>query len=126
VYSSVSGRKYNRTNIVAAQCCGKIIAPMEYSGSTDHYIFEMWFKEEFLTQLPTGRTIVMDNAPFHRKKVLTELAMKFENELLFLPAYSPDLNPIEKTWANLKTFLHNYAYQFEQFKDAITNYFKVE
>ena len=126
IYSAVSGRKYRRTNIVAAQCCGKIIAPMEYSGSTDHHVFEMWFKDEFLAVLPPGHTIVMDNASFHRKKVLHELVCHAGSRLLFLPVYSPDLNPIEKTWANLKTFLRNYAFRFEGVQGAMQDYFKAE
>jgi len=56
VYGSVSGRKYNRTNIVAAQCDGAIIAPMEYTGTTDHYVFETWFEKVLLAQFPEGQT----------------------------------------------------------------------
>ena len=99
---------------------------MEYPGYTDHNVFEMWFEKVFLVQLCAGHTIVMDNASFHRKKVLYELARQSKSELLFLPPYSPDLNPIEKRWANLKTLLRNYAFRFEKLQDAITDYFKVE
>ena len=107
VYDSVSGRKYIRTNIVAAQCNEKIIAPLEYVGATDHYVFELWFEKMLLAQLPEGQTIVMDNASFHRKKVLNELVRQAKSEIMFLPVYSPDFNLIEKTWANLKSFLRN-------------------
>ena len=126
VYDGVSVRKYIRTNIVAAQCNGKIIAPLEYTGSTDHYVFELWFEKVLLAQLPEGQTIVMDNASFHRKKVLNELARQAKSEIIFLPAYSPDFNPIEKTWANLKSFLRNYAFHFYKLQDAISAFFKVE
>ena len=126
VYDRVSGRKYNRTNIVAAQFNGTIIAPMEYAGTTDHYVFESWFEKMLLSQLPEGQTIIMDNATFHRKKVLHKLAHQAKCELLFLPAYSPDLNPIENTWANLKTFLRNYASLYLHIQDALIAYFQVE
>jgi transposase len=36
------------------------------------------------------------------------------------------LNPIEKTWANMKSFLRNYAFRFDTLQDAITDYFKAE
>jgi transposase len=97
VYCGVSGRKYKRTNIVAALRGGKIIAPPEYGGTTDHHVFETWFEEVSLAQLPEGQTIIMDNASFHRKKTVRELARRAKCEVVFLPPYSPDLNPIEKT-----------------------------
>jgi hypothetical protein len=103
VYGGISGRKYRRTNIVAAHCRSKIIAP-----------------------LPEMRTIIMDNASFHRKKVLHELAQRAKSKVVFLPAYSPGLNPIEKTWANLKAFLRNYAFGFDNIQYAISDYFKVK
>ena len=42
----------------------------------------------------------MDNASFHKSPKLAEIAEKFDIQILYLPAYSPDLNPIEKVWAN--------------------------
>ena len=58
-----------------------------------------------LPDLPAGSTIVMDNVAFHRKKVLGELAKLANCDILFLPSYSPDYNPIEKIWANIKKYI---------------------
>jgi len=99
---------------------------MEYTGTTDHYVFETWFEKILLAQLAEGRTIVMDNASFHRKKILNALAQQAKSKIVFLPAYSPDLSPIEKTWANFKTFLRDYAFQFAKLKDATSAFFKAE
>ena len=44
----------------------------------------------------------MDNAAFHKKEVLQNLAGKYSQKLIFLPPYSPDYNPIEHTWSTLK------------------------
>ena len=125
VYGSISGRKFKRSNIVAAQCCGRIVAPMEYDGTTDHNVFETWFEKVLLTELPLNSVVVMDNATFHRKSVLLALAHRAKSEVKFLPPYSPDLNPIENTWANLKAFLRRYAFQFNLFQDAVSDYFQV-
>ena len=46
--------------------------------------------------------------------------------LIFLPPYSPELNPIEKEWANLKRWLKYNLRQFDTLDDAISYYFKVE
>ncbi|MDR1390856.1 MAG: transposase [Holosporales bacterium] len=55
----------------------------------------------------------MDNTKFHRKKELETLAKEAECSILFLPAYSPDLNPIEQFWSwvkrKVREVLHNYA-----------------
>ena len=68
----------------------------------------------------------MDNATFHRKKILIELAMKTKCNVLFLPPYSPDYNPIEKKWANMKKYVRNYAYKHENLQNARNKHFKVE
>jgi transposase len=97
---------------------------MEYAGTTDHIIFETWFEKALLASAPEGSTFVMDNASFHHKSALNELAQQVNCSVVFLPAYSPDYNPIEKAWANLKTFLRNHAYCFDNLQLAIADYFK--
>jgi len=67
----------------------------------------------------------MDNASFHRKVKLQELAEKAGVGLIFLPAYSPDLNPIEKLWANMKRWLRNNLSYFNSLDIAIYQYFSV-
>ena len=64
----------------------------------------------------------MDNAAFHRKKELRKIA-RGKVRLLFLPPYSPDYNPIEKSWANMKRFLRNNLKNFQSVASGIYNYF---
>ena len=92
----ISGRKFQRTNIVAAKLGDKIIAPMQYKGTTDAPLFEHWFEQWLLPCLPEDTVIVMDNASFHKGRKLQELLKKAGHYLVWLPKYSPDLNPIEK------------------------------
>jgi len=99
---------------------------MEYDGTTDHVVFETWFERALLVELPKNSVVVLDNATFHRKSALGELARQAKVKLKFLPAFSPDLNPIENTWANLKAFLHGYAFRFEFLQDAVSDFFQVE
>jgi transposase len=61
----------------------------------------------------------MDNAPFRRKKKLT----RGKARLLFLPPYSPDYNPIEKSWANMKRFLRNNPREFQPVDSAVYDCF---
>ncbi len=65
-------------------------------------MFEKWFEDELLKDLPKEHVIIMDNAPFHKKEFLYKLAEKYSQILIFLPPYSPEYNPIEHTWSALK------------------------
>lgn len=123
VLATISGRKYKRLNIVAARNCGKTIAPMTYSGTTDCVLFEYWFEHAFLKSIPRFSVAVMDNAAFHRKKKLYVLAKNADCDLIFLPPYSPDLNPIENFWAWLKSSLRKILRNSQSFEDALMDCF---
>ena len=125
IIAKISGKKFKRTNIMAGICCGKWVAPLEYGGTTDSILFEYWFENCLLKEVKKGSTIVLDNATFHRKSVLPDLAKRYGCEVLFLPPYSPDLNPIEKKWAWLKRKLREILHRFNLFDDALKNVFQV-
>jgi hypothetical protein len=113
------GRKFQRMNVVAGLRDGQTLGVFCYEGTTDSLLFEWWFKEILLKQAPKGCTVILDNASFHRKSALKKLAEEAGLELLFLPPYSPDLNPIEKTWANMKRALRDLLPQFDAAYKAV-------
>ena len=115
----VSGKKYRRTGIVAGKVGKKVIAPLQYDGTMDSKLFEIWFETKLMPELRNSSVIVMDNAAFHRKKQLISLAQNYGHTLIFLPPYSPNLNPIEKFWAHLKKRLRKYLALFCGFDDAL-------
>ncbi len=125
VLAKVSGKKFNLTNIMAGICQNKWVAPLEYSCSTDSALFEKWFEECLIKEVQPESVIVLDNATFHRKSVLPLLAKKKNCQVLFLPPYSLDLNPIEKKWACLKKTLHNILPHFSSFDFALCSIFQV-
>ena len=98
---------------------------MQYNGTTDSTLSEFWFEQCLLPCLSEDTVIVMDNASFHRKDKLTEIAYRYNQHLIFLPPYSPELNPIEKLWANLKAYIKSNIYSSASIDDLIASFFKV-
>ncbi|KYA67315.1 transposase, partial [Streptococcus pneumoniae] len=71
---------------------------MTYEEMMTSDFFEAWFQKFLLPTLTTPSVIIMDNARFHRMGKLELLCEEFGHKLLHLPPYSPEYNPIEKTW----------------------------
>ncbi|MDL2318432.1 IS630 family transposase [Eubacteriales bacterium OttesenSCG-928-A19] len=122
---TISGRKFKRTSIVAAQMGRSIFSPMQFQGTMDSTLFEQWFGEYLLPCMPPKTVIVMDNASFHRKRKLLTMAENAGFRLIFLPPYSPELNPVEKFWVWLKRFLRKTLSTHTSFDDALRSAFQV-
>lgn len=104
VISEVCGKREKRTSLIAAWLpqAKKLIAPYAFTGTTDAKRFNGWIEKCLVPVLPSGKTIVMDNAPIHKSKLTKELIESAGCKLKFQPEYSPDLNPIEHQWAVIK------------------------
>ena len=105
IYSDVRGGKNPRTNLIMAQRrkSRQWLAPILFEGSCEGTTVLWWIKENLLKTLAKPSVIVMDNAPFHPRAKIRDLLEKHGHKLLCLPKYSPDLNPIEQTFAAMKT-----------------------
>lgn len=123
VYGEVSGKRYKRTNIISAQCGDEKIALFVYDWATNSVWFEVWFEWHLCPLLSPEKVVIMDNALFHRKQPLEKIARFYGIRIIWLPPYSPDLNRIEKLWANLKKWLKSFAASFATIQDAIWCYF---
>ena len=66
----------------------------------------------------------MDNATFHKSRKTIDLIESVGCKVIFLPPYSPDLNPIEKFWANMKRWIRNNISGFQDINSAINFFFK--
>lgn len=84
--------------------------------------FEAWFEHSLLVSLEVPSLIIMDNARFHRMSRLTELSEANGHILLPLPPYSPEYNPIEKTWAHIKKHLRKVLPTCGTFIEALLSY----
>lgn len=102
MFGEKQGKRSKRINLIMAQKGKKWLSPFLFTGSCTAQLFEEWMEKQLFKTLKTPSLIVMDNAPFHRKKQLNLIAKKNHHKLLFLPPYSPDFNPIEKSFGWLK------------------------
>ena len=120
-----SGKYYQRTNIIAGLVNNKSLAPMVFNGSCNSEVFNNWVEHFLIKELKPGQFVVMDNAAFHKSQRTKKLIESVGCKVIFLPPYSPDLNPIEKFWANMKRWIRNNISQFNQLYEAIVDFFKI-
>jgi len=76
-----------------------------FEGAVDRKMFDEYIKEILVPQLHPGDIVIMDNLNTHKSKIAVNLIQSAQAEVMFLPAYSPDLNPIEKMWSKLKQII---------------------
>ncbi len=77
-------------------------ASFVFEGNGTREVFETYLSKILLPHLKPGQTVVMDNASFHKGGKIQIIIESAGYQLLYLPAYSPDLNPIEHWWATIK------------------------
>ncbi len=98
------GRWHTTTMISSIRLDGST-ACMALEGTTDTESFRAYVGEVLVPALRPGDLVVMDNLSPHKSDPTLTLITKAGAQVLFLPAYSPDLNPIEKMWSKVKNLL---------------------
>ena len=129
VFVDESGAKTNMTRLYSRAIAGKraidntpcghwctttMISSVRLDGSTacmvvdaatSKDIFEAYIEQILLPTLKAGDIVILDNLSAHKSRHARELIQSVGAELWYLPAYSPDLNPIEKMWSKIKSIL---------------------
>lgn len=96
-------------------------ACMHLPGAADTEAFVTYIGQVLCPTLKKGDIVVMDNLSVHKSPEAAKLVEAAGAEVRFLPAYSPDLNPIEKMWSKIKNLLRSAeARSPEQLDQAIT------
>jgi len=102
------GHRMTSTFVAGLRTCG-ITAPYVVSGAMNGPMFLAYIEQMLAPTIVAGETLIMDNVAFHKVSGIREAIEKRGANLLYLPAYSPDLNPIEKAFAKLKALLRKAA-----------------
>lgn len=101
-YGDRHGQKGTRTSLIAGKRDKELLAPVLFKGSTNALWFNQWLEKHLIPELRPNSTLILDNAPFHRKDDVFRIAEQAGHKVLFLPPYSPDFNRIEQDFAIIK------------------------
>ncbi|WP_317174716.1 transposase [Chryseobacterium antibioticum] len=102
-YGAQDWHSRGRVNAIGAIHRFKMLNVYLFDGNINADVFYSWVTQQLLSSLPERAVIVMDNATFHKRSDSIEAIESKGHNILFLPPYSPDLNPIEKKWAQAKS-----------------------
>jgi transposase len=109
LYLPVPRSRGKNTTLLSSMTLSGMGPSLTVEGSTTARVFETYIEKVLLPSFKEGQIVVMDNLSAHRPKRIRELIEQHGCELLYLPAYSPDLNPIEEALAKIKNLLRNAA-----------------
>lgn len=97
--------KWRTMTFIAALRHDRIDAPCVIDGPINGQLFTAWVEQFLVPTLLPGDVVIMDNLGSHKGQAVRRAIRGAGAKLLFLPPYSPDLNPIEQVFAKLKTLL---------------------
>ena len=101
----------------------QLFAPFYSENYTNTEVFLTWIEQVLVPVLEPNMVVIMDNASFHKSVKIRDLIESAGVELLYLPKYSPDLNPIEKCWRPLKIQIQKARKFCKNFDEIMTYIF---
>lgn len=118
--SSVPFGHWKTTTFTAGLRLTGLAAPLVLDGPMDGVAFLAYVRQVLVPELKPGDIAIMDNLPAHKVKGVRESIEDAGASLIYLPPYSPDLNPIENAFSKLKSILRKVAARtVEELWDAI-------
>lgn len=109
----------NNVTLISSISLDGMGASMSLEGSVDGQAFVLYVEHFLCPTLKQGQIVVMDNLQVHKTKRVRELIEERGCQLLFLPSYSPDFNPIEEAFSKVKGLLRKAkARSFEALVEA--------
>jgi transposase len=104
-YGKVPKNRGNNLSLIASMSLSGMGESMCFEGATDAAAFKVYVEHFLAPSLTEGQVVVMDNLGAHQPKRIRELIEARGAELVFVPSYSPDLNPIEQAFSKIKNIL---------------------
>ncbi len=107
IHEATPGGHWKILTILSAMSLRGLVATMTIEEPTDSDIFLAYVEQVLCPALEPGDVVVMDNLSSHKVQGVRQRIQLAGASVLYLPPYSPDLNPIEKAWAKLKQLLRS-------------------
>lgn len=104
-HCSTPRNRGKNVTLLSSMSMGGMGPSLAVTGAVDAKVFKTYLQRVLLPSLSPGQIVVMDNLPAHKVEGVRELIEGADCELLYLPAYSPDLNPIEEAFSKIKGLL---------------------
>ena len=114
LFAHAPGAHWTTTTMLAALRVRGPTAPMVIVGPVDTQVFRAYVTRVLAPTLSPGDVVVLDNLSAHKAPDIPERIHAVGASLRYLPAYSPDLNPIEQMWSKVKAFLRQVAARTEE------------
>jgi transposase len=97
--------RFERTTIMSSIRLNGGMVPLVFEGSLNGEFFKEYIRQCLAPTLQKGDIVIMDNLTSHKVKGVAEFIIAAGASVLYLPPYSPDLNPIEMMWSKIKAHL---------------------
>ena len=97
--------RFERQSILSTMSLDGDMCPLIFEGTLNKYIFAEYIKTQLKPALAPNKIVLLDNSSVHRSKLVLQTLEECGIKYLFLPPYSPDFNPIELLWAQIKSIL---------------------
>lgn len=120
VVDKVPASRWTNYTLIAGLRSDRLVAPLVFNGALNTDALRAWVEQVLLPELSKGDIVIWDNLSVHKDPCVAALLKEHGVLLRFTPPYSPDLNPIEMTWAKVKSILRKLRAQtFEALTEGL-------
>ncbi len=124
VIDQVPGARGKNISTIGAISLAGLLTGLSVAGSIDGEVMLFFVEEMLAPLLKAGDVVIMDNVATHKQEEIKDLIEARGALVIFLPPYSPDLNPIENCWSKVKTILRSLKPRtLEELLDALVEAF---
>ena len=117
VREAVPDIRFHRTTILSSVRLDGTTIPFVFEGALNGDIFRVYVQQLLTPSLKPGDIVIMDNLSSHKVSGIREAIESVGASILFLPPYSPDLNPIELMWSKIKAILRKLKIRAKELLD---------
>jgi len=122
VYDYVPDVRFERYSLLSTISINADMIPLVYSGTLNGDLFKKYIEQLVVPKLKARDILVMDGLSVHKVKGISEMVEAVGANVVYLPPYSPDLNPIENVWSEIKADLKKEKSRtYEAICDGICN-----